>query len=73
MGAGVLRDLGCFRPKSRAMTITRAVLLFLVAVLVVDYHFGNGRLFASISAQTAQLGYKLSDELSRLTRRVSPR
>jgi hypothetical protein len=54
------------------MTISRAVMLFLVGVLAIDHFFGNGRLMDSVSAQTAQLGYKLSYELSRLQGRIAP-
>jgi hypothetical protein len=44
------------------MTIPRAVLL---ALLATDYHFENGHLIEFLTVQTAQLGSKLSDELSR--------
>jgi hypothetical protein len=53
------------------MTITRAVLLLLFGLMLTDRLFGNGRLIQAVSDQSAQLGYKLSDELSRLERRIA--
>jgi hypothetical protein len=54
------------------VTVTRAVLLAIVGLLATDYHFGNGRLIELLTIQTAQLGHKLSDELSSLERRIAP-
>jgi hypothetical protein len=54
------------------MTITRAVLLFFIAILIADYRFGNGRLIEAVSAQTAEVGYRLSGALSRLEHRIAP-
>jgi hypothetical protein len=53
------------------MTITRAVLLFFFGLLLTDRLFGNGRLIQSVSDQSVQLGYKLSDELASLERRIA--
>jgi hypothetical protein len=55
------------------MTFTRSAFLCLIAILAVDYEFGSGRLIQSVSAQTAALGYKLSDNLSYVVRHISPR
>ena len=54
------------------MTVPRVVLLLLACIVFADYRFGNGRLIESVSAQTTQLGYKLSDELSKLERLIMP-
>jgi hypothetical protein len=54
------------------MTFTRLVLILVVGILFIDYNFGNGHLTDSISAQTMQLGYRLSDQFSTIVRRISP-
>jgi hypothetical protein len=54
------------------MTLTRAVLAFVIFVLVADYKFGNGQLVQAVLAQTAQLGYKLSDQFSGIVHHISP-
>jgi hypothetical protein len=54
------------------MTITRALIVLLIGLPFVDYKFGNGRLVQSVSSQTADLGYRLNDQLYALVRRISP-
>jgi hypothetical protein len=53
------------------MTLTRMMVLVAAVVLFVDYEFGKSRLIQSISDQTTQLGYTLSNHLSAIARRVS--
>jgi hypothetical protein len=54
------------------VTPTRILLLFVVAIVFIDYKFGNGRLVEAISAQTVQLGRTLSDQAAIIVRRVMP-
>jgi hypothetical protein len=53
------------------MTSTRLVLFLAAALLLTDYKFGNGRLLQSVSAQTAEIGYKLNDTFSNILRRIT--
>jgi hypothetical protein len=54
------------------MTFTRLELMLFGALVLIDYQFGNGRLIQSVSAQTVELGYRLSGQLSQIARRISP-
>jgi hypothetical protein len=54
------------------VTFSRAIFAFVFFALIADYKFGNGHLTQSVSAQTAELGYKLSYRLSAIARRISP-
>ena len=54
------------------MTFTRLVLILVAGLLFIDHQFENGRLLQSISDQTVELGYRLSNEFSQIARRISP-
>jgi hypothetical protein len=54
------------------VTFTRLVLILVGGLLLIDKQFGNGQLAQSVSAQTMQLGYRLSDQFSTIVRRISP-
>jgi hypothetical protein len=54
------------------MTPIRLVLILGAGLLFTDYKFGNGRLVESVSAQTADLGYRLNETVSRIVRRITP-
>jgi hypothetical protein len=54
------------------MTPIRLVLILGAGLLFADYKVGNGRLIESISAQTADLGYKVNNTVSQMLRRFAP-
>jgi hypothetical protein len=54
------------------MTISRLVLIISIVIAVADHTFNNGRLIDALWDQMAEFGRWLSDNLSTLTRKITP-